>query len=1233
MTADISRHFADASKQYRSLAHQQGRLPTDAEANHAEAIDAWQAEAEFRETIAELGTPDQGFRIIPVEGDASTFTVRTGSMYADGVRIYNPTDFRFNEQGASNWLTIREEDEISEGDRVFAWLEAETCTVTAVEDAELLDPALRGADGAARTMVRWRVRQITSDADECLDALEDGIGADRFALYDPEFGVINSSGTLAVGFESGLADLDLCKPTAADGYFGDRNATFCVKITGDGRLIWGEDNAAALYRVQLGSPTGKITFLTHPRDEWQRPKVGQTVELLRGSTLLENREKVAERNGVLMRVTGSYANGSIDVLPTDIPADWDAWLAGLSSELFADDAERFFYLRVWTGGGDDGEVDRAYTPGASLALGETGLNVTITDDVLKGDSWTFSARPDSPHQVLPWAMRDGMTPHSPRRLVVPLGFIDLSTGETHDCRLRFRALQKIQSCCTITVGDGIVSRGDTDSIQEAIDLLPDYGGEICLLRGEHFANITLQAARNIRFSGCKGRASWEPQDESLPALTLIDCNNISIDGIRVIAGDVPAIVAGVSDVTDPSITSGNLTISDCTLDAPSGQALSVSDLSGVKLLRTFVKAGPFPDAPGSDVTTGYSAVYLQGERLLVERCTIDATIGNENVAQKAIGGIHIGGASEGVAIRQCAITEGTGTGIVLGSIEFIDDPNAGTSAAAASAPQTLQEAILTAVMNRGFKVTQDARGCIKVEVIPGGGGNDPSGIPAQVPVSEGEVSEVLIEGNTIFGMGANGIGTYPLGLFGPNDNPALDAIAVDTLEVSNNRIVDCRRNEINLGEDMALDRLFMPFGGVALSIVSNGLFRENHIEQCGINDGAATCGIGVSYGEMLRFEDNVIFGNGRHEAGMVPVGCNSAIEVRFATGGLPTFTRLRAGLRGSDKPALSIQNNMLDAPAGRAIRSLARGPVRVTDNRLIAGNPSRALSNFLGSVTGLVGLFRTLPEKLRVYAVLDSIFDLIGGDCVNITNIGLAEDLWTMLMVAGASGDETDNQSDGNSFEWLSFGLVNAAINARWQHPLQGGGEIMFANNQTSLRAPSGIADPKGQSNGVTAEGAMAAEARDSGNVDAQDIGIAPAPPPDARVEEPRKETEDDVVEMVRLTETTGFATRQPTDLTRSGLGSVSSIFLASLDDIYFGDNQCEVESERVISILHALLFSVTLRTMSNRMQEGGATFRSIVGYALRMHNAANNQTTAKSDFGALIPSGSKIALNNQSIF
>ena len=144
-----------------------------------------------------------------------------------------------------------------------------------------------------------------NDCDAALaEALTATFGADAAAALDAETGALLGPGTLTVGFDNTDVDLDLCKPAVQPGYLGNRNNCYRIKRTRPGFFVWGEDNAAQLYRVTVDADHTTIRFVTEPRDEYLRPRVGQTVELLRGDVLLPNYERVAELNGQLLRVTG-----------------------------------------------------------------------------------------------------------------------------------------------------------------------------------------------------------------------------------------------------------------------------------------------------------------------------------------------------------------------------------------------------------------------------------------------------------------------------------------------------------------------------------------------------------------------------------------------------------------------------------------------------------------------------------------------------------------------------------------------------------------------------------------------------------------------------------------------------------------------------------------------------------------------------------------------------------------
>ncbi|WP_067809931.1 hypothetical protein [Nocardia beijingensis] len=1054
MTADVSRSLADRDKLFRTVLRQQGRLPTDAEENHAAELAGWSHDAEFVETITPLGTPDDGFKIVVPAGLHSGFDILPGAYYLGGARVESPARLPYADQVASNWLT--QDEPVVANSRMVVWLEVEERVVTAVEDAELLEPALRGADGAARTRLCWRVRQAATITDDCHEALAEALPADIAASLDPRTGAIASSGLLAIGFDEEAVDLDLCTPAVESGYLRNRNNCYRVKRTRPGYFVWGEDNAAQLYRVTVASDKRTIRFLTEPRDEYLRPRAGQTVELLRGDVLLPNYERIAELDGDFFRVTGGFNDGAITV-GSDVEDDWLTWLSTSPIDPGSPPGtQRHIYLRLWTGGGDGADPDVPFTQGTARALPGTGLTVTFSGTTLTGDGWTVSARPDAPTRVLPWAMHDGMRAHGPRRHVAPLAIVDLATGQVHDCRERFRPLHRIRTCCTITVGPPGTNVGDVDSITAAVDLMPPEGGTICLLAGEHPANVVVEGRRDLRFTGCPGKTTWVPVDPDQPLVTIVDSTRVTFSDIAFTSGVAPAIAAGKSDPSDSSIEHGGLAVTHCLFSAAAGCAVLARSMDGATLTHCRVLAGPYPQAIRQPDFEPLPAIFLQGRRLVVERCEIRARREVNLVAGRlALGGIQIGGGSQGTTIRDCLIEDGAGIGITFGSITYVgvdraafDEDEIALDRAvakyAASDSGSVKHGYVR--MLRGFRLVTGAAGCIGVEPVdPDGGGNDREVL---VPISEGIVDDVEVRHNRIVGMGSSGVATYPLGM--STTNRARDAVAVSRLSFVDNLVADCVRFEVNARDEVM--RTFLPVGGVALAVAVDCLFCGNEIVRNGSDFGGGTCGIGIVYGEDVRVIDNRIEDNGRHDLKRAATGPNAGVHVSTVRASIGLEGA--GAMAGADGPALTVHGNMISQPAGRALRALALGPVSVADNRLVGGNPSRLFAELTRATTHLSHAKGLRSPSFSGFDLgeVERILDLLGGDAVNLVNLAIAPDL-LMLQRRRRRGDigglAEMFATLGSPTRRVSYPPA-ASVASRFRY----GGATMVNDNQISLHRP-----------------------------------------------------------------------------------------------------------------------------------------------------------------------------------
>ncbi len=1154
MSADISRLFRDRPKQYRALVRQQGRLPLDSDENHASDIAQWQDEDRFVETIAPSGSPNDGFRIgLSGAGNPIDFTIGAGSYYLGGSRVECPGGTYIGQRD-SNWLGFPLDDgavaAINNARKFLVWLDAREAVVTATEDSELLEPGLGGADTAARKRFSWRVRATPVTQPGCIDAAAQWLAARQWTTkVHPETGLLSSGATLTVSFNPADVDQDLCQPSLTPGFLGARNECYRVQVTGPGRYVWGQDDAAPLYRVRVENVSGqprRIVFLDRPKDEYVRPRAGHTVELLRWDQLLPNRQKTADAVGAFFTVASGYVDDAI-TLSSNVSAAWTAWLNGLPGTVLssADDPleQRYFYLRVWTGGGAGAQPD---IPFGTANLPGTGLSLAFSAGAFPGDYWVIAARPNAPARVLPWELMLGTPAHGPRRHVVPLAYVDLDAMTVTDCRRRFRPLYKVGGCCTVTVGDGASSWGDVSTIQAAVDRLPASGGEICIGPGVYRENIELIGRQNIRISGCGTRTRWIAADPAKALLDLRGCTDISIKSLRMEGALLQCIVAA----PQPAAGGGaeqpcrRLAFEDLLLAAPSGSAVAAHRVQDLRIRLCRVEAGPFPAGPPPAATSGLAAVYVQGEDLVIEGNEVAGPAAAALPSQRPLGGIHVGGNSREVLLIGNAIEAGNGNGITLGSVRMISV----SAAAWATAPEAaLQNAALDNVgYGSRFGLIIDPAGCINVGWIDPAP-KPPSNGMVQVPVSDGLVGNVRIEKNLVDNMGGSGIATFPLYLVLASGEAAHDAVAVEGVHILDNSITRCMSLE---SPKMApVQQLFTGFGGVALSIANDCTIRDNQISDLSPGRDAPSCGVFIGYGEDLRIERNRIENTGtgrRPDADSAP---SAGIFVRLCVGGISTFGIGESDIRRRDRPALLVQNNIVHASYGRALKAFAAGPVMVTDNRLTGSNPSLFFTNpllslfflLLGAAPAAQLLLDPSTDlKTDNLRALSNIIDILGGDSVQIVNLGVAEEALALYAARRWIGGNTKPS------EAMRTGM-NASGGLDWgpQPVLLRGGETMFANNQVSLQPPGD-----------------------------------------------------------------------------QGLGTLSSVFILSRDDLCFADNQLEIEAGVRFALADTLLFASTLRAQANRVQEAAFCLFSLLSWGLA-NNTANNQTT--SILFAATPGGGKL--------
>lgn len=995
-TIDLSRSATDYRKHFTSVRAQMGRVLTDDDQNENERIHGEDMRRSRVDIIGPAGSPDDGFSIQNpvITGGSIDFDIVAGTFYLGGNRLTLEATETFQVQ--SDWLNMDPSDMplAPAGPRFdLVYLECWQQAVSAVEDSELFEVALGGPDTSTRMRLMRRVRAFANaavgDCEQDWATLTGTWTAGGLGTLSNQAELVVDT-KLQVGFVPGPAG-DLCSPAIAGGYLGADNQAIRVQLVDASHFTWGFDNAAPLYRVQVGNNAvgqrRKITMLTEPRDQAHWPVAQQIVELLPWSAVLPNEEKVSEVHGLLAVVDTSYNPDTKELfLTADVPAGFgEEWLnrpdnAALQPE--------FFFMRVWNRGSDTASPPAiSFVNGTPVTLGDTGLSVTFTgNDHHPDDYWIIAARPESPNLVVPWVLEAGRGPHGIRRWYTPLAVIQWTPGAggkvTHDCRQKFPPLTHIRGCCTYTVGDGTHSFGDFTSIQKAIDSLPPEGGEVCIRPGVYAENIAITNLHDVRVHGCGSQTLLKDDGNATnPVITIQDSQHIEVSGLAIEAEAVIGVQLTSTDAAEQNQAGlEHISLDALHVIARDTSAMNCSGGRWISIEHNEIEAIELTQPLGGPSTAGLDPLlFVRADDVLIERNSLRATGSRRPVT--ATGGLQIGGGSERVAIRRNLIQGGNGNGITLGSITFV------APAGAPGGPAPAGGGGATVAGTTGFTV--DENGCL----VPGTPATpqDPNGNPL-TPQSDGDLLDIRILDNEIRDMGESGISTVRFFTAG--------IIAIRGLDVELNRILHCV--QLELGDNPFDPKIPLGFGGVSLMAVERFTLRDNFIEANGRSFIDPICGVYILLARGFIAENNQILDNGpATQTNKQPTaGPRGGIFIAFASTPLSGVeeTGERTGF-----PATKITANTILSPLGRALTLIAKGLVSVSDNELT----SRGVEAGLGII----------------------------GAAVFVLNLGLTYE------IAEFTGFRTMA---------LNQPRTEASVKTR----LSAGGEILFTDNQVLLAPP-----------------------------------------------------------------------------------------------------------------------------------------------------------------------------------
>ncbi|MEA2569378.1 MAG: hypothetical protein QOI24_1379 [Acidobacteriota bacterium] len=463
MSGDYSRFTFDETERFSEVLHQQGRVRLDSDLNEQSAILTRRDRTAARDVMSDLAVPrattPNAFRI--TAAGAADLAIGAGRMYVDGVLA---------EAFASDPLTYATQPFYPNppalgsfpAGRALAYLDVWEREITAVQDPDLLEPALRGIDTTTRGKTIWQVKILQRGGLNC--------GIDLNKIFPP------SPARLTVSVDPPGQEPDPCVLPEAGGFRDVENHHYRVEVHGSfsppkfkfsrdpiqGRIEEIKPGVAATESILKVERTG--------RDSQFRFSPGDRIEVL--SERLALREEPGTM-AVILKVDETLREITIDraVAPAGPSPDPHAWITKWDQENLLDPD----HLLVASGG--------------PIAL-ESGISVEITGAARHGEFWMFAAR-EATHSAGPLvnARSRGVIHHyAPLALIDNLG-TKAAVSVASDCRTLWPPDCDCECASCVNPED---HRSGKWTIQMAIDkVTAEKGGKVCLKPGTYTFEVAL----------------------------------------------------------------------------------------------------------------------------------------------------------------------------------------------------------------------------------------------------------------------------------------------------------------------------------------------------------------------------------------------------------------------------------------------------------------------------------------------------------------------------------------------------------------------------------------------------------------------------------------------------------------------------------------------------------------------------------------------------------------------
>ena len=938
MKGDFSQLSFDHRKHYAGVLQQQGRVGTDSDWNEWVETVLRRFNVETRDIIGNCGRPKHhpGFEIsVDTSTNPPDLLISDGRLYAGGMLAESESPERagtkFSQQvdwpipdkatwanlfpAGPAWPGLDFTTMIRRG-TPFQLVYAEVWMrhLTALNDESARDQAFSDSGGHPDWTVRPEVGDLIRERalggpDTCT-RLQTVAQVKLWNYSDRKIQTCDQAcaalaqalppktiGTMRLDVTPTPPVTDPCQEPLQGGYGGAWNRMYRVEIHDEGAVgtatfKWSNENGAFTVRIKGNAltpvPAGTDIIITSIGDDQETQLTANDwVEVCGEETEL-----------------GVFRNALAQVKSTPVANTDGTWAIQLTGAVVLPRAP---FLRRWSDDTQTIRLKRKFNLDAGSGLGVTffgkGGSTGGTTYFHAQDYWTWAARvdiravepqtlaevPQPPRGIerhycclalLTWQNQRGTIVNTANTMCTPV-FPPLTEIPTNECGC----------CCAISVGDGVLSHGDYDSIAEAFASLPDTGQRgaviVCIQEGVHRIVDPIRITQDrVIIRGCGPNTFLEAPDGAF----LVDSRRQIVFADLVIESEVTAIMA--RNVHEFTIRDSRIRMSVSKPEPPPVIELEAVAEESARILSrpALVLQGWKINILRNDIRGSFTG----GGIALAPACGY-VTIANNNIHKSALAGIDFSYAFSAGPTKWLPMRLGV-FGSAFEFIDIVDNTFDQINAPAIRQLPTLAGisladiAFLEPKNSPSLLVLRDPAGpiianlSIMRNLITHCGTGSTTDLPGESSSSQKTAAKLAAAQQ----------------LRSPQPEAAIQLYAVEDLEISGNRIV---RN----GERSSV------YAAVLVQLSEGATFRQNFISGNGTSD-------------------------------KTPDFDSGGILLQLALPGV-TKSRSKAAFGVAGLPALIVEDNLIESPNGAALKVVGLGSIQVLRNVLTNRRTSSGVSS------------------------------------------------------------------------------------------------------------------------------------------------------------------------------------------------------------------------------------------------------------------------------------------------